>query len=299
MSDISDLLIKDSYDFVIQCDFTTGIIYRIGGNILINPKFLSGLTVNNSFNFSDGSEQDGYVLTSDGSGNGTWKPISGVTVSGNFLPISGGTVTGNTVFEQGLTATTISATTYQGLPLDVFVTGGTYSGGTITFVNNSGGTFDVSGLTSSSGLTYYVTSITPITNLKNGDRWFNTNTGVELVWIDDGNSTQWIQPFSVPGPQSQDLGYYTTTGITNSQTLTWDKTYWGISGNSNTDLVLPSSVGKNGYYLIIKDESGTSDIYRIRISPTSGKIDGGDFLDINVKYKSATCIVREGNWFTI
>lgn len=45
----------------------------------------------------------------------------------------------------GLTATTVSATTYLGLPLDVYVTGGTVTGGTATFTNITGGTFNVSG----------------------------------------------------------------------------------------------------------------------------------------------------------
>ena len=35
-----------------------------------------------------------------------------------FLPLSGGTVTGDTIFQSGLTANTISATTYQNLPID-------------------------------------------------------------------------------------------------------------------------------------------------------------------------------------
>ena len=59
---------------------------------------------------------------------------------------TGGTVTGNTIFTQGVTATTFSASTYLGLPKDIFVTGGTYSNGSITFINNSGGTFNVIGL---------------------------------------------------------------------------------------------------------------------------------------------------------
>jgi hypothetical protein len=67
--------------------------------------------------------------------------------TGNFLPIAGGTLTG------GLIAPTISATTYQNLPRDVFVTGGTYNTGTstITFRNSTGGTFSVTGITAGSG----------------------------------------------------------------------------------------------------------------------------------------------------
>ena len=44
-----------------------------------------------------------------------------------------------------VSATTISATTYQNLPTDIRVTGGTYSTGTATFTNNTGGTFSVTG----------------------------------------------------------------------------------------------------------------------------------------------------------
>jgi len=66
--------------------------------------------------------------------------------SGAYLPLSGGTVSGGTIFQSGLTANTISATTYQNLPTDVYVTGGTYTNGEITFLNNTGGTFTVTGL---------------------------------------------------------------------------------------------------------------------------------------------------------
>jgi len=78
-----------------------------------------------------------------------WKKytITGSTgTSGAYLPLSGGTVYGDTTFTSGLTANTISATTYQNLPTDVYVTGGTYTNGEITFFNNTGGTFTVIGL---------------------------------------------------------------------------------------------------------------------------------------------------------
>ena len=230
MADIKDQLIKDSYNYVLQSDLSTGVVYRIGGSIPVNPIFLSGLTINSGFTYSNGTEQNGYALLTDGTGYAYWGPVSGAS--------------------------------------------------------------------SSSGLTYFVSSSTP-TATQSGDRWFNTDTGIELVWVDDGDSSQWIQPFSVPGPVSPDVGYYLTTGITTSQTITWDKTYWGISGSSNVNLTLPSTTSKEGYYLIIKDEAGICGNYRIRLTPTSGTIDGNNYVDMNINFMSLTCLVRGGNWYLI
>jgi hypothetical protein len=64
---------------------------------------------------------------------------------GGSTVFTGGTVSGDTIFTQGLSANTFSATTYLGLPLDIYVTGGTYNDGVTTFINNTGGTFNVSG----------------------------------------------------------------------------------------------------------------------------------------------------------
>jgi hypothetical protein len=68
--------------------------------------------------------------------------ISTVSLSGALS-----SVTFNIVTTGGISASTISATTYQNLPTDVFVTGGTYdnSSGVATFSNNTGGTFNVVG----------------------------------------------------------------------------------------------------------------------------------------------------------
>lgn len=201
-------------------------------------------------------------------------------------------VTGDTILS-ALTATTISANTYYNLPVSGLTAGTNIS------ITGSNGNYTISFTgASGSGLLYFVSSSTP-TATQSGDRWFNTDTGIELVWVDDGDSSQWIQPFSVPGPVSPDVGYYLTTGITSSQTITWDKTYWGISGSSNVNLTLPSTTSKEGYYLIIKDEAGICGNYRIRLTPTSGTIDGNNYVDMNINYMSLTCLVRGGNWYLI
>ena len=93
---------------------------------------------------------------------------SGGTLSGDYLPLSGGTVSGGTQFTNGLSANTISATTYFNLPTDVFVTGGTYIGNTITFTNNTGGTFNVTGITSSSSTTFTGGTVSGSTIFTNG-----------------------------------------------------------------------------------------------------------------------------------
>lgn len=72
-----------------------------------------------------------------------------LALTNSVLNLTGGTVTGPTRFTNGLKANTFSATTYQNLPLDKYVTGGTYSNGTATFRNNNGGTFNVNGFISS------------------------------------------------------------------------------------------------------------------------------------------------------
>ena len=88
MSDISNQLIKDSYNYVLQSDTTTGLVYRIGGTIPVNPTFQSGLTVTGGFTYSGAGEQVGYVMTCDALGNATWAPASAATPSSGVTSIT-------------------------------------------------------------------------------------------------------------------------------------------------------------------------------------------------------------------
>ena len=89
---------------------------------------------------------------------GTFNVVGFSTGGGGGGTFTGGTVTGATIFTGGLSANTISATTYQNLPTDIRVTGATYSNNNFTFTNNTGGTFSVlfntvTGLTVNGNLT--------------------------------------------------------------------------------------------------------------------------------------------------
>lgn len=97
-----------------------------------------------------------YYKLNPGPWNGT---ITDWTIfnSGGGGVFTGGTVTGPTIFTNGLTANTL---TVNGVPItgDTYTTGGTYSNGTIDFYYNTGGGYQVTGITDNNiyttGFTY-------------------------------------------------------------------------------------------------------------------------------------------------
>lgn len=110
MSNISNQLVKDTYNYVLQSDLSTGIVYRIGGAVPINPWFQSGLTISGGFKFSD-SPQQGYVLTSDGSGNASWQPVSASTI-GSITGVT--SVGGGISIIESTTGSTLSLYSFSG-----------------------------------------------------------------------------------------------------------------------------------------------------------------------------------------
>jgi hypothetical protein len=120
--------------------------------------------------------------------------VSGIT--SDYLSLSGGTVTGNTTFTQGLTANTISASTLfiNGVQItgDTYVTGGTYSNGTLDFIYNTGGGFQINGIYT--GETSYVNTINVgsglSANTTNGDVIIINTNPDQIVTITGGTSIQ-------------------------------------------------------------------------------------------------------------
>ena len=116
----------------------SGVTFNVSG-------FFTGSTQGlDAVNFTGGTYSNGTTTLTNSTG-GTIS-ISGYSQGGSAT-FSGGTVVGTTTFTNGLSSNSISATTYQNLPIstNIYVTGGTYSNGVATFINNSGTTFNVTG----------------------------------------------------------------------------------------------------------------------------------------------------------
>lgn len=91
--------------------------------------------------------------------------LEGINAAGTTTSFirADGAFSGNSV-----TASTIYATTYLNLPTDIRVTGGTYSAGTATFTNNTGGTFTVTGFSTSTATSFTGGTVTGATNFTGG-----------------------------------------------------------------------------------------------------------------------------------
>lgn len=203
---------------------------------------VSGKTRTTSLQITSGATNN-YILLSDASGNASWSPQSSITggtntfVTGftynnaNTITLSqnNGTSTGVTInimtgltvngsiSSQGLTATTISATTYQNLPTDIRTTGATYNNNTFTFTNNTGGTYSVNfntvtGLTVNGNLT--VTGNTSLSATTASTLTLSsvptTDTSTNAQFLTRDSTTGLVKTKTSPGPTV--YGLFSQTG---------------------------------------------------------------------------------------
>jgi hypothetical protein len=72
-----------------------------------------------------------------------------------------------------------------------------------------------------------------------------------------------------------------------------------IKINKMFKLTLPNSINYDGYVIIVKDEGGYAKKHRIRLTPSSGTIEGTTYVDMNLNYISLQMIARNNNWWII
>ncbi len=234
--------------------------------------------------------------------NGTitdWSTFNSGSGGGAF---TGGTVTGDTIFTQGLTATTFYATTYLGLPLDVYVTGGTYSNGTITFTNNSGGTFNVTGL--STGTTINLSGGTGISISGTSSDFIIDNTlPDQIVSLSGGTNIKITGTY--PNFDIEFTGV--TSGSFTGGTVTGNTIFTqGVTAttfSASTYLGLPLDVYTTGftfnpstYDISIERNDGVTLTQNLGILATDVTITGGTYDPLN---GSITFVNNTGGTFTV
>jgi len=173
----------------------------------------------------------------------------------------------------------------------------------------------------------------PPTGITFGTRWMDSDTGVEYIYINDGNSSQWVQPTNdgsqgIQGPTgptgSQGIrGIQGPTGPTGSQGIrgptgptgsstaiqatnivigatyaaTISDYYIGVSYSGTAGIVLPSNP-ETGRMIVVKDESGQAGYANRYIEIVPGNIN--DFIDnedsaiLNISNGALQFIYRNG-----
>ena len=212
MADIKDQLIKDSYNYVLQSDLSTGVVYRIGGDVPVSPIFSSGLTINDSFTYSNGTEQLGYVLTTDGTGYAYWSAVSASTPSSGVTSITVGS---------GLSADSSTGA------VTILFTG-------TTGLSGSGTTGYLPKWTGSTGLgDSLVYDTTTGVTIGTGFTWDNTNTRLGI-----GTNTPTSPLFVYTNTTSS------TIGDNNAFIIHNNNPNWATSGSSNLTELFFSDAGQ-------------------------------------------------------
>ena len=161
-------------------------------------------------------------------------------------------------------------------------------GNTITIASSGGsggGNIFTYGLTASAGSTQ-------------GDRWMASDTGIEYVYINDGNSQQWIQPTSTSS-NSTPVSILGTTGVTGATyTASVVDYYIGVSYAGPVTVTLPVAP-ETGREIVVKDESGNagngvSRQITIVGATASHKIDNQSSAIINLDNAALHFLYRNG-----
>lgn len=138
----SDYLVVN-YSASTTNNFNTVVTLYHGGNINYSHIHTPFVTLHNDLAGLQGGLSNQYYHLSKNEVDLLTTSVDASSIHNHdslYLGLGGGTITGNTEV-----AGSFSASTYLGLPIDVFITGSTYNNANqFTFTNNTGGTFNVS-----------------------------------------------------------------------------------------------------------------------------------------------------------
>jgi hypothetical protein len=136
---------------------------------------------------------------------------------------------------------------------------------------------------------------TPPADSYHGDRWFNSITGEYFVYIDDGDSEQWVQ---ITALAEVATAIYNTTSVTGATYEISNLDYYiGVSYAGPVTVTLPGNPA-TGRTVVVKDESGNAgDGVHRRITIVGNNaalIDNKDKAIIQLDNASLTFTYRAG-----
>ncbi len=165
----------------------------------------------------------------------------------DYLPLSGGTVTGSTVFTDGLTANTFSATTYYGLPLDIHTTAFTFNPAT----------YDIA-IKGNDGVNYTQNLSILATDMTITGGTYNINTGVVTFTNNTGGT------FSVSGFSSGMTDSFTVSANLSGETIQFSNNLQGL--NFYNVSLTPLLSGKTNLSLFAQHTGDTNNPHQTSFS---------------------------------
>jgi len=132
-----------------------------------------------------------------------------------------------------------------------------------------------------------------------GDRWMDSDNGIEYIYINDGNSNQWVQPTNTGGSSTTSISILATTAVTGATYAALATDYYiGVSYAGPVTITLPTNP-ETGREIVVKDESGNAGNgvnRQITIvgATASNKIDNQSSAIINLDNAGLHFIYRNG-----
>ena len=252
---LNDLLVLVNYDVVEGTTKNTKITdlknYVLSSVSASTNTTITGFTYNeNTFTLYDNS---GSTF------NATINSVTGLTINGNL------SVTGTTSLDS-INVNTLSASTYQNLPLDIRVTGGTFDTNTdtITLTKNDGNTVLITGLTD-----WYTTGFTYSNNTfsikDNSGSTFNSTINTMTGLTVNGNLT-------VTGNTSLQSLTATTTNINGNFTVSGTTTLSGTTNQIGNLTLKNSNSGNTGTILFDTSLVSTGTTNTVSFQNQSGTV---------------------------
>lgn len=105
------------------------------------------------------------------------------------------------------------------------------------------------GYTGSQGESSFTWGVTPPVNPEIGDRWYDTNEGVLLTYLDDGDSQQWVEVYASGflgnTGYTGSIGFTGSTGAYAAVGFTGSSGYTGSSGGVNAITTFPTAINSD------------------------------------------------------